>query len=99
MVGDLSVILDPLVFLIFGIFLALWLFGILGNAFMDFAEARIRFSKTELSEIRQLVAIAKSYGVRLDKSKIIKEQKAKKKKATFERLSKKYGAFETLEAE
>jgi len=107
MIGDLGVILDimkstfasvsPIVFLIFGVFLAIWIFGVLGNAFMDFAETRIRFSRTEIHEIKQLVALAKGYGIRLDTKKIMREQKEKKGKATFERLAKKYGAFEMLE--
>jgi len=105
MVGDLSVILEiikntfasvaPLVFLIFGVFLALWIFGILGNMFMDFAEtkASFRLKKPEEREIRILAGLAKRRGLPFDKRKIMREFEAKKEQALFKKLGKKYGVL------
>ncbi len=105
MTGDLSVIIgiikntfasvSPVVFLIFGVFLALWLFGILGNAFMDFAEtkASFRLKKPEEREIRILAGLAKRRGLPFDRKKVMREVEKEKENVLFKKLGKKYGVL------
>ena len=100
---DLSVILDiiknifstfaPVVMLIFGVFFGLWIFGVMATRFMDLAEMRASFSlrKPEEKELRILAGLAKKRGLEFDAKKVRREVEAKKEKALFEKLGKKYG--------
>lgn len=87
-VWDLFSNFKPLIFLLLGAFVGLWIFEQLLDAFFSLPKL---LGKKEVSEIKMLIGLGKKYGYELDIRGIKKAYIEKREEATFIKLAKKYG--------
>jgi len=102
MLGNTSDILDvvknifsnfsSLIFLLIGVFIALWLFERLVDFFLTLPELAkdMAITKTEKAEVGLLVKMAKKRGLVLKRGEILESLKVKKREKKYKALTKKY---------
>jgi len=81
-----------IIFLLIGVFIALWLFEKLVDFFLTLPELAkdMAITKTEKSEVGLLVKMAKKRGLVLKRGEILESLKVKKREKKYKALTKKY---------
>ena len=87
-----------IIFLLIGVFIALWLFEKLVDFFLTLPELAkdMAITKSEKSEVGLLVKMAKERGLTLSRKKLLTGLKARKKEKKYQALLKKYGDVEAV---
>lgn len=85
-----------LIFLLIGVFIALWIFERVINGFSNLPPASSFISKTERAEVSELVKMAKQRGLVLSKKNILAGLGKQKVEKRYKTLLKKYSDVEVL---
>jgi len=83
---------SSLIFLLIGVFIALWLFERLVDFFLTLPELAkdMAITKTERAEIGLLVKMAKKRGLVLTRGKLLESLRIRKREKKYKALTKKY---------